>query len=349
MLHKAIKRASKFAPRGKNAPPTFQAVRWLPAPEVAYLGQAQGSWVVAFDGTVGIAIHVGEALPSVLLPTDGLSQAVASPIASVVDQGVSVALETQAGGTFQIPKRNPEGFPLPPRGHAFLPWPIWHDAVRVIHAAAGAKTAQPMFGHACLRPAGLEVTDGVSVAHAPGHGWESQVCLPARMLDPAPVDGAVEMAIDEHYAIARLAGIEYRWGQVRRDFAFPDCRTALASAEGRGGVATVSVKAFREAVRQAVSISVSSAVGLTFDGPGLGLLGWRGAGESTEHAFDVTLPLQVVRPLETPLTIFLDGKVLARALRAVDTPMVMVGYSGEYEPVRLSWAGVAEMIWPWRL
>ena len=349
MLHKAIKRVGKFAPRGKAAPDTFRALRWLPAAEAAYLGQSQGSWVVAFDGIVGVAIHVGESLPSVLLPMDGLSQVAAAPIVSVVDQGVSVALETENGGTFQIPRRDPHGFPLPPAGDAFVPWPIWHDVARVIHAAAGVKSAQPMFTHACLRPTGVEVTDGISVAYAPGDGWQSQVCVPARMLEPAPVDGAVELAIDEHVAVVRLAGIEYRWGQVRRDFAFPDCRAVIASTEDHGGWSTVNVKALREAVRQAVSISVSSAVGMTFDGPALGLIGWRGAGQAAEHAYDATIPLQGGRLLTEPVTMYLDGKVLLRALRAVDTPMLMVGYSGEYEPLRLSWAGVAEMVWPWRL
>lgn len=350
MLHKVIKRVGRFAPRIKTAPELFKAVRWIPASELPYLNQTEGSWVVAFDGVVGIACHVTEDLPDTLVPVDGLAQAVASPIVAVADQGVSVALEADSGGTFQIPKWDPKGYPSPPifRG-AYRLWDIWPLVQQVIHCTAGPKSMQPTFQHACLRPGGVEVTDGIAVAHAPGWGWDAQVLLPAKMLDPAPGAEPAELAIDDHHAVLRIGDSELRWGHVRRDMTFHDCAAAVASAENRGGHVLVNVKALREATRQAVSISVSSAVGCIFDGHCMALLGWRGAAHSTEHAYDVTLPISGGKPMAETVTVYLDGKLLARALRAVDTPLVEIGFSGEHEPLRLSWGAITELIWPWRL
>lgn len=349
MLHKVIKRVGRFAPRLKTAPELFKAVRWIPASELPNLQQESGSWVIAFDGVVGIACHVAEDLPDTLVPMDGLAQAVGSPIVSVADQGASVSLEADTGGTFQIPRWKPMGFPTPPECAGFRSWDIWPLVQQVIHCTAGPKSMQPTFQHACLRPGGVEVTDGIAVAHAPGWGWDAQVLVPSKMLEPCPGADPAELAIDEHHAVLRIGDSELRWGHVRRDMTFHDCAAAVASAENRGGHVMVSTKALRDATRQAVSISVSSAVGCIFDGHCMALLGWRGAGQSTEHAYDVTLPITGGKAMDQTVTVFLDGKLLVRALRAVDTPFVEVGFSGEHEPLRLAWGAITELIWPWRL
>ena len=78
MLHQTVKRVLRFAAKGLKSQEKFRSVRWLPASETPGLGFSEGSWVMAYDGTVGVACHVEDVLPSVLLPTDGVRQALAA-------------------------------------------------------------------------------------------------------------------------------------------------------------------------------------------------------------------------------------------------------------------------------
>lgn len=349
MLHQTVKRVLRFAAKGLKSQEKFRSVRWLPASEIPGLGFSEGSWVMAYDGTVGVACHVEDVLPSVLLPTDGVRQALAAAVASVGDQGQSVAIQSVTGGTFQIPKIDPDGYPLPPVAPEGRPWSIWGDLRRVLHCAATADTGRPTFEHVCLRPTGAEVTDSVCVAEAPGWGWDAQVLLPAKMLLNAPASDDVSLAMDDQSGYVRFGAEEIRWGIARRDISYPDCRGVCQSMRARSHTVIVKQKALLEAVRQAVSISAANAVALVFHAQTVGLLGWRGAGEATQHQFDVTIPVVGGQPSEAPVAVYLDGRFLVRALRAVDTPCLEIGYSAENEPVCLAWASVTECIWPWAL
>ncbi|UCF48539.1 MAG: hypothetical protein JSU89_15465 [Myxococcales bacterium] len=352
MLHKVIKRVARFAARGADSQPKFRSVRWLPATQFPELGQSAGTWLVAFDGLVGIACHVDDPLPSALLPTDGLAQAVSSPIVGVADQGVSVALQSSAGGVFQVPHLDPTGYPMPPRVAAVAQWDIWPNLARVVHCAAGANSGRPTYEHVCLRPSGAEATDSICLGHAPGWGWDAQVLVPARIFGHLDREAPLSIAIDDQQIQLWAGGLEMRWGAVRRDLTYPDCRGVLESMRSQGHRVVVPTKGLLDAVRQAVSISAASAVALVFQGQAVGLLGWRGAGEAMEHQYDVTLPVVFghgpVSPA-APAAIYVDGRLLVRALRAVDTPTVMLGVAKEHDPLRLEWAGVMECIWPWRL
>lgn len=348
MLHKVIKRVARFAARGANSQPKFRSVRWLPAVEIPQLGKPAGTWLVAYDGATGIACHVENELPPVLLPTDGLAQAVSSPIVAVHDQGQSVALQSETGGVFQVPKDDLAGYPLPPVGAPGREWAIWPDLCRVVHCAASEKSGRPTYEHVCLRPRGAEVTDSICLGMAPGWGWDAQVLVPARLFDRLERDASVRLAIDPQQAELWVGDAEKRWAPVRRDLTYPDLWGVVGAADAAHTL-VVPTKGLLNGVRQAVSISAASAVAVIMQGPSVGLLGWRGAGEATEHQYDVTLPAVAGQGPQAPTAVYVDGRLLVRALRAVDTPSVRLAVGGESVPLRLQWAAVTECIWPWRL
>jgi hypothetical protein len=349
MIHRLIKRVSRFSAKGGDSQLKFRSVRWLPAEEIPQLGKSTGTWVGAYDGAVGIVCHAEIALPPALLPVDGLAQAVSSPIVAVDDQGQSVAMTSQSGGVFQVPKLDLTGYPLPPFGAPGLDWGIWSAVSRVLHCAAGPKSGRPTYEHVCLRPHAVEVTDSICVGVAPGRGWDSYVLVPARAFERLEASAKIQLSIDSQLVEIWSGGVEKRWGIARRDLTFPDCRGIVDSLRRDGDRLVVSTKALLEGVRQAVSISAASAVAVVFHGGSVGLLGWRGGGAATEHQYDVTLPALAGRGPKAPTAVYVDGRLLVRALRAVDTPSVLLGVSGEHEPLRLEWSDVSECIWPWRL
>ncbi len=351
MLHRAMKRVIRYAPRGALSQERYRAIRWIPAGQLPHLRHPrnEGTWLVAYDGTVGVAQYVEEDLPDTLVPLDGLSQAVSSEFVSVDDQGRSLAITTSNGGVYQIPKLPTDGYALPPVASQWQPWPIWHQVTAIAHCVAGPKSHQPAFQHVCLRPSGVEATDTICAALTPGWGWESQVLVPAKLLDGKDVKGApIELAVNEHHAVLSLGPTEYRWGMVRRDLSFPDFR-AVAQNLTIAGTVVLPVQALQAAVKQAVSISAANTVALTFDSQCLGLLGWRGTGAAAEHAFDVTLPLAGGQPAADTVTVYVDGKLLLRSLRAATTPAVEIAYGGPHDPIRIVSGMVLEMISPWML
>lgn len=350
MLHTAIKRVARYVPKGSDSPDQYRAVRWIPAAELPYLGQTEGAWVIGYDGSIGVAVHVDTNLPNALLPCDGLVQAMASPVDRVIVGSESVAIESESGGTFQIPLMPVQGYPHPPVVSGWQPWAIWPNLASIVHCAASPKSGQPAFSHVCLRSSGAEVTDTVCVAIAPGWGWDPTVLVPARLFDARDRSKSAQLAIDDYHAVLRIGEGEYRWATPRRDMPYPDLREIVTRAEDKGGATvTLAGKPLLEAIRQAVSISASSAVACIFEPQRLGVLGWRGKGGSADHVYDATLPYAGGEAMGKRVTVYCDGKLLWRALRYADTPTLEVSYTTAQEPLRLAWGSVTELLWPWIL
>jgi hypothetical protein len=345
-LKAAIERAIKFVPRGKNVPPTLQAVRMLPA-----VGEHPAR-LYSTAGHIGILVDVTCDLPNAVIPVAALRKLVkeSKTVDAIGEAGpgqFEFSVTTKGSGenvTYTINGGDIDNFPgfpaIPAVGNNFAP-SNWGDVLKVLHAV-GKDDQKPDLQTVWFQPNLVVATDLLRVACADVSGsWAGHVSGDVFRGWPK---GEVLTHWTQTYAYFRI-GAELRFAALQ-----PDCRYHAGAmkyleAEPKHS-AVVDATLLGETVRRALDVSPWKMVSFDFGDTCLTVRGYHKAREQESDAiFEAQVPY-VFRSEGMDQEMLVNGKYLATSLKVVDTPHVRLRYNAPGEPLQIESGRIRLGLWP---
>jgi len=331
-LHEALTRAVVFTWGGKQQSP-LRYVRLLP-PTGGLEEHQNRAHVYANNGQQGVMLRLDvDAIPNIALDGDTLKAGLkgAREVLDITSDG-SVTTDV---GTFQAPLGDINAYPqipTPPEGMAWYQTDTWWGVEQVFHAVSKDKQ-QRHLGCVHFKEGVVEATDRHRVAR-------SFLDLPQRGLVPFdvfknwPKGELVQFAFSPDTAWFTV-GDETRMTVLHASHNYPDLDEVLPG-EFTGFRRAVPTKPLQEACKQ--SHGFSKGVLLTF-GEGVTL-----SAGSSRTEIEGAAPVGESNP--EPISVAVEGKWLAAALKQVTTPNVLLGYTSSLDPLRIESGVYLEALWP---
>lgn len=261
--------------------------------------------------------------------------------------GVRVSVQTKNNtvgeAEFQVLPRSQYPAPRPlPIKMDFVPadegamWPM------VVHAANGGDPMTRHFGYVLANAHGLASTDGYRIAllQCPAN-WDG--LLSPRLFEYWPKAVDIGVCVDVRCIYVRLGDDEIRTGVYAHSDSYPDpWRRACGLQPYKGARIIVPTKGLATACKQAADVSRGVEIRLKFRTNMIHV-------ESISNDETQTYRTKLVgQGGERDTDFLVDGKMLHKALKALHTPMVLIGYRRYFDPVRVESGRFVECIWPMR-
>jgi hypothetical protein len=167
-LSKALKKAVKMVPKGKDVPPINQCVRLLPKTP------GYPARVMVSDGDVTCLYDVDGDLPNAVIPAVAMTEAAKLEVISIAsDQKGAHEIQTSAGAT-QVSGLSVSDYPFGIPELPELKWvPGWELVQSVVHAAE--KDHDSVFKNIHFHPDYVEAGDDKRFARAFRMGYETRI------------------------------------------------------------------------------------------------------------------------------------------------------------------------------
>lgn len=334
-LSKALTRALKFIPKGKDQPPLLQCVRLIPR------SGSHSAKVMATDGHVTCVINVPGDLPNGLIPAASLGLLAKREVLQIAEAESGKFRITGANGSVtQLKALDYSGFPGIPALPELRWEPEWKEVLRVVHAvAATEERGNEALAYVHFHPDRVEACD-LSRAARIDVPLGLTGLVPAAAFKQWPTGGVVVGFTGTHAVFG--IGTEFRIAQLRPG-GYPPLGRWLDTHHHEYWVADTTVLA--SLVSQAAQFTKTRTISLDF--------GWMGIGVGASDTA-VELPFGGIVEAKPGSTggptrggsILLNGKLLGEALKQVTTPKVRIHFGGSMAPLQLVSGAWSAVVWP---